>query len=211
MTPGPTPSAVAPTSLCRAPRHRSGKSVGSQRNHRRAPGSGRIRLQAPGAGLQAPGRPRPHQDYHCSDASPDRARAFRARCHRDLSALAQTPGSSPRQLFEQACQTCHGNAQVPACRGPGRAPADDARADLRSADDGRHASARAKPERPGQARDRRIPGRSEAGRERVGRRWSGCRIAASRRRARALHRRAIGTGGARTSRTRDTSPRQPRA
>ncbi len=35
-----------------------------------------------------------------------------------VPALAQTPGPSPRQLFEQACQTCHGNAQVPGAADP---------------------------------------------------------------------------------------------
>ena len=35
-----------------------------------------------------------------------------------LPALAQTPGPSPRQLFDQACQTCHGNAQVPRAADP---------------------------------------------------------------------------------------------
>ena len=31
---------------------------------------------------------------------------------------AQTPAPSPRQLFDQACQTCHGNPQVPRAADP---------------------------------------------------------------------------------------------
>src|SRR5262245_45097473 len=31
---------------------------------------------------------------------------------------AQAPGPSPRQLFDQACQTCHGNSQVPRAADP---------------------------------------------------------------------------------------------
>jgi len=35
-----------------------------------------------------------------------------------LPAAAQTPAASPRQLFDQACQTCHGNPQVPRAADP---------------------------------------------------------------------------------------------
>lgn len=35
------------------------------------------------------------------------------------AAVAQAPAQlSPRQLFDQACQTCHGNAQVPRAADP---------------------------------------------------------------------------------------------
>ena len=35
-----------------------------------------------------------------------------------VPALAQPPALSPRQLFDQACQNCHGNAQVPRAADP---------------------------------------------------------------------------------------------
>ena len=55
---------------------------------------------------------------HCLDARANPADAFffSRRGVRRPGASAQT--ASPRQLFDQACQTCHGNAQVPRAADP---------------------------------------------------------------------------------------------
>ena len=83
-------------------------------------------------------------------------------------ALAQTPGPSPRQLFDQACQTCHGNPQVPRAADPAVLRQMSPERIYGVLTTGVMQPQASSLERSGQAQHRRVPGRPQAGRGRAG-------------------------------------------